>query len=182
MALSVRGRMMTSVTENSALLSPTAHVEAVTTAVAASAMYYGYGTTPLGDDAYDGLLRAIAAHEEAHPDEVLAESPTGKVAGGAVQGDVPHSVPMLSLDNVFDADELAERAAAAAADAVLSTPVADLVGAFGDGGLDPRCLSAARMTPCRPAAGQVGVGACPSQTGERNGVQDCVEHRGVVDV
>ncbi|MFE1411142.1 NAD-dependent DNA ligase LigA [Streptomyces sp. NPDC058746] len=98
-------------TENSALLSPAAYVEAVTTAVAASAAYYGDGTTPLGDDEYDGLLRAIAAYEEAHPDEVLAESPTGKVAGGAVQGDVPHSVPMLSLDNVFDADELAEWAA-----------------------------------------------------------------------
>ncbi|MFI8500655.1 NAD-dependent DNA ligase LigA [Streptomyces sp. NPDC085524] len=98
-------------TENSALLSPAAYVEAVTTAVAASAAYYGDGTTPLGDDEYDGLLRAIAAYEEAHPDEVLAESPTGKVAGGAVQGDIPHSVPMLSLDNVFDADELAEWAA-----------------------------------------------------------------------
>ncbi|MFH7594627.1 NAD-dependent DNA ligase LigA [Streptomyces racemochromogenes] len=99
-------------TENSALLlSPAAYTEAVTTAVAASAAYYGDGTTPLGDDEYDGLLRAIAAYEEAHPDEVLAESPTGKVAGGAVQGDVPHSVPMLSLDNVFDADELAEWAA-----------------------------------------------------------------------
>ncbi|WP_051810018.1 NAD-dependent DNA ligase LigA [Streptomyces sp. NRRL S-378] len=102
---------MTFMTENTALLSPAAYMEAVTTAVAASAAYYGDGTTPLGDDEYDGLLRAIAAYEEAHPDEVLAQSPTGKVAGGAVQGDVPHSVPMLSLDNVFDADELAEWAA-----------------------------------------------------------------------
>lgn len=98
-------------TENSALLSPTAYAEAVATALAASAAYYADGTTPLGDDEYDGLLRAIAAYEEAHPDEVLAESPTGKVAGGAVQGDVPHSVPMLSLDNVFDAAELTEWAA-----------------------------------------------------------------------
>ncbi|MFF4325727.1 NAD-dependent DNA ligase LigA [Streptomyces sp. NPDC001591] len=103
---------MTFMTETSALLlSPAAYVEAVTTAVAASAAYYGDGGTPLGDDEYDGLLRAIAAYEEAHPDEVLAESPTGKVAGGAVQGDVPHTVPMLSLDNVFDADELTEWAA-----------------------------------------------------------------------
>lgn len=110
-ALSVRGTMMTFMTENSALLSPAAYAEAVTTALAASAAYYGDGTTPLGDDEYDGLLRAITAYEESHPDEVLAESPTGKVAGGAVQGDVPHSVPMLSLDNVFDADGLAEWAA-----------------------------------------------------------------------
>ena len=41
----------------------------------------------------------------------VVDASTGKVAGGAVQGDVPHSVPMLSLDNVFDADELAEWAA-----------------------------------------------------------------------
>ncbi|MFJ3928472.1 NAD-dependent DNA ligase LigA [Streptomyces sp. NPDC090022] len=102
---------MSSMTENSALPSPAAYAEAVTTALAASSAYYGDGTSPLGDDEYDGLLRAIAAYEEAHPDEVLTESPTGKVAGGAVQGDVPHSVPMLSLDNVFDADELAEWAA-----------------------------------------------------------------------
>ncbi|WTQ62868.1 NAD-dependent DNA ligase LigA (plasmid) [Streptomyces sp. NBC_00158] len=102
---------MIRMTENSPLLSPAAYVEAVTTALAASAAYYGDGTTPLGDDEYDGLLRAIAAYEEAHPDEALAESPTGKVAGGAVQGDVPHSVPMLSLDNVFDAGELTEWAA-----------------------------------------------------------------------
>ena len=38
-------------------------------------------------------------------------SPTGKVAGGAVVGDVPHSVPMLSLDNVFGPDQLADWAA-----------------------------------------------------------------------
>ncbi|MER7760178.1 NAD-dependent DNA ligase LigA [Streptomyces sp. NPDC097619] len=102
---------MSPMTENSALLSPAAYAEAVTTALAASAAYYGEGTTPLGDDEYDALLRAIAAYEEAHPEEALAESPTGKVAGGAVQGDVPHSVPMLSLDNVFDAAELVEWAA-----------------------------------------------------------------------
>ncbi|MEV7414510.1 NAD-dependent DNA ligase LigA [Streptomyces sp. NPDC089919] len=103
---------MTFMTENStSLSSPAAYAEAVTTALAAAAAYYGDGTTPLGDDEYDALLRAVAAYEEAHPEEVLAESPTGKVAGGAVQGDVPHSVPMLSLDNVFDADGLAEWAA-----------------------------------------------------------------------
>ncbi|WP_424217263.1 NAD-dependent DNA ligase LigA (plasmid) [Streptomyces sp. BI20] len=102
---------MTPMTENSALLTPAAYVEAVTGAVAASAAYYGDGTTPLGDDEYDALLRAIAAYEEAHPEEVRADSPTGKVAGGAVGGDVPHTVPMLSLDNVFDAAELDEWAA-----------------------------------------------------------------------
>ncbi|MGW4646919.1 NAD-dependent DNA ligase LigA [Kitasatospora sp. NPDC004289] len=95
----------------SPLLSPADYADAVATAVAASAAYYTDGSTPLGDDEYDALLRAITAYEDEHPTEVLPDSPTGKVAGGAVQGDVPHSVPMLSLDNVFDAQELTDWAA-----------------------------------------------------------------------
>ncbi|MGI5201957.1 NAD-dependent DNA ligase LigA [Spirillospora sp. CA-108201] len=84
----------------------TAYAAAVQTAVAASAAYYGEGDSPLDDDAFDRLVRGIAAYEAEHPDEVLPESPTGKVAGGAVVGDVPHTVPMLSLDNVFSAEGL----------------------------------------------------------------------------
>ncbi|MEU4825186.1 NAD-dependent DNA ligase LigA [Actinomadura sp. NPDC023710] len=83
-----------------------AYAAAVQTAVAASAAYYGEGDAPLDDDAFDRLVRGIAAYEAEHPDEVLPESPTGKVAGGAVVGDVPHTVPMLSLDNVFSAEGL----------------------------------------------------------------------------
>ncbi|MGI5414594.1 NAD-dependent DNA ligase LigA [Actinomadura luteofluorescens] len=83
-----------------------AYAAAVQTAVAASAAYYGEGDSPLDDDAFDRLVRGIAAYEAEHPDEVLPESPTGKVAGGAVVGDVPHTVPMLSLDNVFSAEGL----------------------------------------------------------------------------
>ncbi|MEV0665457.1 NAD-dependent DNA ligase LigA [Actinomadura luteofluorescens] len=83
-----------------------AYAAAVQTAVAASAAYYGEGDSPLDDDAFDRLVRGIAAYEAEHPDEVLPESPTGRVAGGAVVGDVPHTVPMLSLDNVFSAEGL----------------------------------------------------------------------------
>ncbi|WP_033822135.1 NAD-dependent DNA ligase LigA [Kitasatospora sp. MBT63] len=86
--------------------SPTAYADAVATAVRAAEAYYADGSTPLGDDEYDALLRSITAYEQAHPDQVLPDSPTGKVAGGAASGDVPHSVPMLSLDNVFSAEEL----------------------------------------------------------------------------
>jgi DNA ligase (NAD+) len=80
-------------------------------AVAAAAAYYGDGSTALDDDAYDRLVRRIAAYEEAHPDQVAPDSPTGKVAGGAVTGDVSHTVPMLSLDNVFSPEELSAWAA-----------------------------------------------------------------------
>ncbi|MFJ3219238.1 NAD-dependent DNA ligase LigA [Kitasatospora sp. NPDC086801] len=89
-----------------ALASPQAYADAVAAAVRAAAAYYADGSAPLGDDEYDALVRAIEAYEREHPDEALPESPTGKVAGGAAVGDVPHSVPMLSLDNVFSPEEL----------------------------------------------------------------------------
>ncbi|MBG0818341.1 NAD-dependent DNA ligase LigA [Planomonospora sp. ID82291] len=83
-----------------------AYVAAVQTALDATTAYYGAGDSSLDDDAYDRLVRGIEAYERAHPDQVLPDSPTGKVAGGAVEGDVPHTVPMLSLDNVFSAPDL----------------------------------------------------------------------------
>lgn len=93
------------------LLSSGDYADAVATAARAAAAYYADGTTTLGDDEYDALARAIAAYEQAHPEQVSEQSPTGKVAGGAAVGDVPHSVPMLSLDNVFSGEELADWAA-----------------------------------------------------------------------
>ncbi|MEV6397481.1 NAD-dependent DNA ligase LigA [Streptomyces sp. NPDC051907] len=88
-----------------------AYAQAVETATKAAAAYYAAGESPLDDDAYDRLVRGIEAYERSHPDEVAAESPTGKVAGGAAVGDVPHTVPMLSLDNVFSAEQLVSWAA-----------------------------------------------------------------------
>ncbi|MEW2407035.1 NAD-dependent DNA ligase LigA [Streptomyces griseoviridis] len=82
-----------------------AYAQAVEDAVQAAAAYYGGGTSALDDDSYDRLVRGIGAWEADHPDQVLPGSPTGKVAGGAVQGDVPHTVAMLSLDNVFSPEE-----------------------------------------------------------------------------
>ncbi|MFD3925594.1 NAD-dependent DNA ligase LigA [Streptomyces sp. NPDC058614] len=87
------------------IVDATAYVQAVEDAVKASAAYYTGGTSVLDDDAYDRLVRGIAAWEADHPDQVLPDSPTGKVAGGAVEGDVPHTVAMLSLDNVFSPEE-----------------------------------------------------------------------------
>ncbi|MEW9552794.1 NAD-dependent DNA ligase LigA [Nonomuraea sp. NPDC050783] len=88
-----------------------AYAEAVRRAVDAAAAYYADGTSALDDDVYDRLVRGIQAYEETHPEEVLPFSPTGKVAGGAVTGDVPHTLPMLSLDNVFGPQQLADWAA-----------------------------------------------------------------------
>ncbi|WP_406369159.1 NAD-dependent DNA ligase LigA [Streptomyces sp. NBC_00647] len=87
------------------IVDAVAYAQAVEDALKASAAYYEGGTSVLDDDAYDRLVRGIAAWEAEHPDQVLPDSPTGKVAGGAVEGDVPHTVAMLSLDNVFSPGE-----------------------------------------------------------------------------
>ncbi|MFG2030082.1 NAD-dependent DNA ligase LigA [Streptomyces sp. NPDC048825] len=87
------------------IVDAVAYAQAVEDAVKAAAAYYAGGTSVLDDDAYDRLVRGIAAWEADHPEQVLPDSPTGKVAGGAVEGDVPHTVAMLSLDNVFSPEE-----------------------------------------------------------------------------
>ncbi|ROO85702.1 DNA ligase (NAD+) [Actinocorallia herbida] len=89
-----------------AIVDEAAYTAAVELAVSSSAAYYGDGSSTVDDDTYDQLVRAIAAWEAEHPEQVRADSPTGKVAGGAVTGDVPHTRPMLSLDNVFSGEEL----------------------------------------------------------------------------
>ncbi|MGW0662958.1 NAD-dependent DNA ligase LigA [Streptodolium elevatio] len=84
-----------------------AYLEAVEQVRAAAAAYYGDGTSALDDDAFDRLMRGIAAYEAAHPEDLVPQSPTGLVAAGAVpDGDVVHTVPMLSLDNVFGKEDL----------------------------------------------------------------------------
>ncbi|TLQ39220.1 NAD-dependent DNA ligase LigA [Streptomyces marianii] len=98
---------MTTAAPATSLTDRAAYNEAVDQALAASAAYYGDGDTTLDDASYDALGRGIAAYEREHPDHKRADSPTGKVGGGvAPVGDVPHTVPMLSLDNVFDATGL----------------------------------------------------------------------------
>ncbi|MEU9144936.1 NAD-dependent DNA ligase LigA [Streptomyces sp. NPDC048349] len=68
-----------------------------------SRAYYGEGDSPVDDATYDRLRLAVLAWEQAHPDEMAHDSPTGLVADGAAPaGDVAHTTPLLSLDNVFD--------------------------------------------------------------------------------
>ncbi len=101
----VAGRMVGMTTPVAQILDAAGYARAVEDVVRAAAAYYTDGTSPLDDDAYDRLVREISAWEADHPDEVLPDSPTGKVAGGAVEGDVPHTVAMLSLDNVFSPEQ-----------------------------------------------------------------------------
>ncbi|MFE9884303.1 NAD-dependent DNA ligase LigA [Streptomyces scopuliridis] len=98
-------------TTSAPVLDAAAYAQAVDHAAKAAAAYYASGESALDDDAYDRLVRGIAAYEQAHPDAVLPHSPTGKVAGGAAVGDVPHTAPMLSLDNVFSPEQFTAWAA-----------------------------------------------------------------------
>ncbi|WDN56172.1 NAD-dependent DNA ligase LigA [Streptomyces clavuligerus] len=73
----------------------------------ASRAYYGDGDSPLDDATYDQLRRSVLAWEQENPAEVSPDSPTGLVADGAAPvGDVAHTTPLLSLDNVSDAEGL----------------------------------------------------------------------------
>ena len=73
----VAGRMMGMTTPAAQIVDAAAYAQAVEDAVKAAGAYYEGGTSSLDDDAYDRLVRGIAAWEAEHPDEVLSDSPTG---------------------------------------------------------------------------------------------------------
>jgi len=56
------------------------------------------------------LLRELQTLEQAHPELISDDSPTRRVGAEPLSafGEVRHEVPMLSLDNAFDDDELGE--------------------------------------------------------------------------
>lgn len=70
--------------------------------------YYVLNQPEIGDTQYDELLRELRELEGQFPELITPESPTQRVAGEPVEafGVVEHREPLLSLSNVFDADEL----------------------------------------------------------------------------
>ena len=72
------------------------------------ALYYEADAPDIPDADYDALLRELIDLEAAHPDLVTPDSPTSRVGGSAITtfDPVDHRVPMMSLDNAFDADEV----------------------------------------------------------------------------
>src|SRR6267378_541463 len=70
--------------------------------------YYVHNDPQISDEEFDRLLHELEALEADHPDLVTADSPTQRVAGRPVEGfeTVEHLVPMLSLDNAYDDEEL----------------------------------------------------------------------------
>ncbi len=72
--------------------------------------YYVLDAPEITDAEYDVLMRELKALEDAHPDLRSPDSPTQRVGGTPREGfvKVPHSSPMLSLDNALNEQELRE--------------------------------------------------------------------------
>ena len=70
--------------------------------------YYQQNAPEISDAEYDALLHELEQLEAEHPDLITIDSPTQRVGGRPVDGfpTVEHLVPMLSLDNAYNDDEL----------------------------------------------------------------------------
>jgi len=70
--------------------------------------YHGRDEPTVPDAVYDQLLRELAEIEARHPDLVTPESPTQSVGStpSEIFAPVEHKVPMMSLDNAMDMEEL----------------------------------------------------------------------------
>ncbi len=72
--------------------------------------YYVQSNPVLSDSEYDALFKKLKHAEEKHPELVTADSPTQRVAIGLSERfpAVSHLVPMLSLDNTYNAEDLTD--------------------------------------------------------------------------
>ena len=73
-------------------------------------LYYVLDAPEISDAAYDALMNELKRIEAEHPQLLTPDSPTQRVGGKPAEGfrKAPHSRPMLSLDNAYSAEELAE--------------------------------------------------------------------------
>lgn len=71
-------------------------------------LYYVLDSPEISDAAFDALMRELQGLESQHPELITPDSPTQRVGGKPKEGfaKVPHSRPMLSLDNVNSEEEL----------------------------------------------------------------------------
>ena len=71
--------------------------------------YYNQDAPEISDFEYDQLMQQLKAAEKEHPEWADADSPSQKV-GGTVKREagvkVAHTVPMLSIEDVFDFDDV----------------------------------------------------------------------------
>ena len=70
--------------------------------------YYVMDQPSIADSEYDQLFHQLKALEQQYPTLVQSDTPTLKVGGKALAKfeNITHTVPMLSLGNVFNQEEL----------------------------------------------------------------------------
>ena len=70
--------------------------------------YYTFDSPEIPDANYDMLLNELKDLEQLHPSLVTADSPTQLVGASTINTfeEVTHRLPMMSLDNAFDIDQL----------------------------------------------------------------------------
>jgi DNA ligase (NAD+) len=71
-------------------------------------LYYVLDSPEISDKEYDELLEQLQTLEQANPELITPDSPTQRVGGRPAEGfpEVVHRLPMLSLDNSYNIDEL----------------------------------------------------------------------------
>ena len=70
--------------------------------------YYVLNDPKISDSKFDQLLNQLKMSEAANPEIITSDSPTQRVGGSPLKGlaSVEHTIPMLSLDNAYSAEEL----------------------------------------------------------------------------
>ena len=72
--------------------------------------YYSLDDPVIPDAEFDRLLRELEALEDQYPELVSAESPTQRIGAAPAEafGEIVHALPMLSLANAFEEQELVD--------------------------------------------------------------------------
>ena len=83
--------------------------------------YYVLDDPEITDQDYDILFRELQSLESASPELISTDSPSQRIGSAPASHfeQVQHELPMLSLDNAFDDDELRSLIVAYASDWIL---------------------------------------------------------------
>ncbi len=73
-------------------------------------LYYVLDSPEISDEEYDALMHELRDLEERYPETVTPDSPTQRIGAPPSEkfAPVPHSIPMLSLDDAFTDQEVLE--------------------------------------------------------------------------
>jgi DNA ligase (NAD+) len=72
--------------------------------------YYVLDSPEISDGEYDKLMKELIRLEDAHPELITSDSPTQRVGARPLKefSAMAHRIPLLSLDNAMDSQELKE--------------------------------------------------------------------------